>query len=414
MKILIVNISDLNGGAARAAYRLHNALLAEDIDSEMLVLDKYSDDFKVKSINSTKKRKGLNLLRPSIDNFPVTFYKNKGKTAFTPAFIGSAGVIESINSISADIVHLHWIGGAMIKLEDLSRINAPIVWSLHDMWAFTGGCHYDEECKAYEKTCGSCVVLGSHKENDLSRKVYKRKEKVYGRIKNMTIIGLSSWISHLAQKSSLLKDKKHINLPNPINTELFKKFNKVKARELWNLPKDKKLLLFGAMGATSDPRKGFDSLKEVFYALKEKEDIELVVLGGSKPEFFEDFALKTHYLGKLTDDISLITLYSAVDVVVVPSLQENLSNVIMESLSCGTPVVGFNIGGNGDMIESKKNGYLAEPFISDDMANGILWVLDDENYDRLSQYAREKVLKEFDSSVVSRQYIELYKEILNG
>ncbi len=414
MKILIVNISDIEGGAARAAYRLHKALLAEDIDSEMLVAHKYGDDFTVKSINATKKQKGLNLLRPTIDNFPVTFYKSKSQTAFSPATIGFWGVIDAINAVSADIVHLHWICASMIRVEDLRKINAPIVWSLHDIWAFTGGCHYDEECKAYKRECGKCIVLGSTKENDLSRKIYKRKEQTYRKIENMTIVGLSSWLSNEAQKSTLLKDKKHINLPNSIDATLFKKFDKVKARELWNLPKDKKLVLFGAMGATSDPRKGFNKLKDVFDSLKEEQNLELVVLGSSKPKISTDFGLKTHYLGKLMDDISLITLYSAVDVVVVPSLQENLSNVIMESLACGTPVVGFNIGGNGDMIESKKNGYLAEPFESNDMAEGILWVLDDKNHDKLSIYAREKVLKEFDSSVVSKHYIELYKEVLNG
>ena len=414
MKILTVNISDIQGGAARAAYRLHKALLVENVDSEMLVAHKYSDDFRVRSINHTKKQKGLNLLRPTIDNFPVTFYKSKSATSFSPAIVGFSGVIESINNVCADIVHLHWICASMVRLEDLAKINAPIVWSLHDMWVFTGGCHYDEGCGAYEQECGNCVVLGSGKDNDLSKKVYKRKEKVYSKIDNMTIVGLSSWLSLAAKKSSLLENKRHINLPNPIDTSIFKPFDKIKARELCSLPQDTKLVLFAAMGATSDPRKGFNQLQEVFYNLKGKQNIELVVLGSSEPEISQNFGLKTHYLGKLIDNIGLITLYSAVDVVVVPSLQENLSNVIMESLSCGTPVVGFNIGGNGDMVEHKKSGYLVEAFKCDDMAEGILWVVDDNNHDKLSKYAREKVLKEFDSKVVSKKYIELYKEVLNG
>ena len=412
MKILIVNISDTQGGAARAAYRLHNSLLAENVNSEMLVAHKSSDNFTVKSINNSKKQKGLNLLRPTLDNFSVTFYKHKTQTLFSPAVVGLAGVIDTINEISPDIVHLHWICAAMLKLEDLSKINAPIVWSLHDMWAFTGGCHYDEKCQAYEQDCGNCKVLSSNKEHDLSRKVYHRKEKVFAQIDNLSIVGLSSWLSNCAKNSSLLKDKHHIQLPNPIDTKLFKIFDKQKARELWNLPKDKHLVLFGAMGATSDPRKGFKELTEAFHTLKDSH-IELVVFGSSTPEISQDFGFKTHYMGKLSDDISLITLYNAVDTVAIPSLQENLSNVIMESLACGTPVVGFDIGGNSDMIMHEKTGYLAKELDTNDLAFGIEWVLNNENYDELCQNAREKVLKEFDSVVVARKYIELYKEVLN-
>jgi Glycosyltransferase len=142
-------------------------------------------------------------------------------------------------------------------------------------------------------------------------------------------------------------------------------------------------------------------------------DIELVVFGSSKPKNAPDFGFKTHYLGHLGDDVSLVTLYNAVDVVVVPSLQENLSNTIMESLSCGTPVVAFDVGGNRDMIEHMINGYLAKPFDPEDLAKGIEWVLNAPNYDELCKNAREKVVREFDSIVVAKKYVELYKELLN-
>jgi glycosyltransferase involved in cell wall biosynthesis len=165
------------------------------------------------------------------------------------------------------------------------------------------------------------------------------------------------------------------------------------------------------MGATSDPRKGFKELSEAIVQLP-KDGIELVVLGASKPLDGESFGLQTHYMGTLHDNVSLITLYSAVDVVVIPSLQENLSNVIMESLSCGTPVVGFDIGGNSDMIEHQKIGFLATPFESSSFAKGIEWVLKEENHQFLSLNAREKVKKEFDFQVVAKQYMKLYEEVL--
>ncbi len=413
MKVLIVNTSDIQGGAARAAYRLHKALLNSDVDSQMLVQSKSSDDYTVVT-GIGKIQKYTNKLRPIIDSIPVKFYKNKTKTLFSPAWVPLVSIVDQINKINPDIIHLHWICNGMIKIEDIVRIKAPMVWSLHDMWAFTGGCHYDEECGGYRECCGNCKVLGSNKENDLSRKIFHRKQKAFNAKKDMTIVGLSKWLNDASKSSTLLKDKNHINLPNPIDTNIFKPFDKEKARELWSLSKDKKLVLFGAMGATSDPRKGFKELSEAMQKLEKNSDIEFVVFGSHQPKNAPDLRFKTHYLGSLADDISLVTLYNAVDIMIVPSLQENLSNAIMESLACATPVVGFNIGGNSDMIEHKKNGYLAKPFDAIDLKDGIEWTLNNEYYDELCQNAREKVMREFDSKIVAQQYTELYKEILHG
>lgn len=413
MKILIVNTSDVQGGAARAAYRLHKSLLAQKIDSHMLVQNKSRDDFTVHATSRTKLQKGLNKLRPMIDSIPVRTYKERTKTVFSSSWFGFSSVVDIINEINPDLVHLHWINDGMIKIEDLSRIKSPIVWSLHDMWAFTGGCHYDEECEGYKRECGNCKVLGSRQNNDLSKKVYNRKQKTFSKISNMTIIGLSNWLTECSKHSSLLSDKRHINLPNPINTDVYTPFDKVKSRELWNLPTNKILVLFGAKDAIDDPRKGFRELSKVLQEIDD-EGIELVVFGSSEPETSQNFRVKTHYVGSLIDDVSLVTLYSAVDVMVVPSIQENLSNVIMESLACGTPVVGFDIGGNSDMIEHKRNGYLAVPFDTNDLGEGINWVLTSSVYDDLCRNARTKVVNTFDSVLVAKQYIELYKKVINA
>jgi len=411
MKILIVNASDIEGGAARAAYRLHRALIEAEVDSQMLVQDKKSDDYTVIG-PETKVQKAIAKLRPTLDNLPVKRYKNRTKTLFSPAWLPFSGTVDKINQINPDIVHLHWICGGMMRIEDIARIKAPIVWSLHDMWAFTGGCHYNEDCEGYKKSCGNCKVLGSNKQNDLSSKIFNRKQKVFISKRDLTIIGLSSWLNECSRNSILLKDKLHINLPNPINTNIFKPFDKERSRELWNLPKDKKLVLFGAIGATSDPRKGFNQLTEALQKLNKNLNIELVVFGSSQPQNAPEFGFKTHYLGQLNDDISLVTLYNAVDVMVVPSLQENLSNTIMESLACGVPVVAFDVGGNSDMIEHQLNGYLAKPFESEDLADGIKWVLNAPNYKELCKNAREKVVREFDSKLVAEKYIKLYRELV--
>lgn len=413
MKILIVNTSDGNGGAARAAYRLHRSLIKKNIDSQMLVQRKSSDDYSVIGPETKIQKAMLAMkIRSKLDQYPVKLYKNRTKTIFSPAWVPLSSTVDKINELSPDIVHLHFINAGMLRIEDMENINAPVVMSLHDMWAFTGGCHYNEECEGYKKSCGTCKVLGSNKVNDLSRKIFIRKQNIFLKMENMTIIGLSHWLESCAKESTLFKDKAVVHLPNPIDVDTFRPINKEVSRELWNLPKNKKLVLFGAMGATSDPRKGFIKLSEALHRLEDK-NIEFVVFGSSEPKEAQNFGYKTHYLGQLTDEVSLVTLYNAVDVMVVPSIQENLSNAIMESLACATPVVGFNIGGNSDMIEHKKNGYLVDPYDISDLTNGIEWILNALNYNELCQYARDKVLQEFDSVVVSKKYIKLYKEILN-
>jgi len=410
VKVLIVNTSDLSGGAARAAYRLHQSLLKQGVDSQMLVQYKFSNDTKVHYTNS-KMRRLFNKLRPVIDRLPIRNYKTGGRVSFSAAWTPFSDVVKVINQINPDIVHLHWINAGMVKIEDLPHIKSPIVWSLHDMWAFTGGCHYDEECGGYKKTCGNCKVLRSSVEQDISRKVFNRKQKAFSKLNNLTIVGLSHWLEKCAQDSTLFKDKKVVNLPNPIDTDKFRPFEKSAARDLWNLPKDKKLVLFGAVSALDDSRKGSDYLRAAL-SIIECDNIELVIFGSTKPDEPQDFGFETHYVGNLQDDMSLVALYSAADVMVVPSKQENLSNAIVESLSCGTPVVGFDIGGNSDMIDHKQNGYLAEPFSTSDLACGIEWILDAEDNNKLGENARSKVMTCFDSSVVAEKYINLYKNIL--
>ena len=412
MKILIVNTSDINGGAARAAYRLHKSLLEQEIDSTMVVQTKTSDDFTV--VTTTNKfLKTLNRLRPIIDSLPVQRYKEKSKTLFSPSWFGFNNIIDQINNENPDIVHLHWITGGMIKIEDLSKIKAPIVWSLHDNWAFTGGCHIMWDCNRYISDCGTCPQLKSDKSNDLSRKTFNRKLKSFSAITNMTIVGLSKWLNNCSKNSTLLGKRKHLNLPNPINTNIYKPFDKDKARELWNLPQRKKLVLFGAMNATSDVNKGFKELSKALNELEYK-NLELVVFGSGKPEKSPDFGFTIHYLGKLTDDVSLVTLYSAVDIMVVPSLQEAFGQTASEAMSCATPVVCFNTTGLKDIVDHLKNGYLAEPFNTTDLKDGIEWILNnnENEYEKLCQGARQKVINEFDSVKVAKKYIELYKKIL--
>ena len=409
MKVLIINSYDIQGGAARAAYRLHQALQKDGVASQMLVQFKQSSDHSVIECNSRKERL-LWKVRMKLELWKLRQYRKRTKGLFSCAFGPSGSLAERISRINPDIVHLHWITAAMIPIEELARIRQPIVWSLHDMWPFTGGCHYDEECGKYKVECGACPVLGSESHDDLSKSVLHRKQKAFGKIRDLTVVGLSRWLTECAQESLLFGSRRIVNLPNPIDTGMFKPFDKKQSRELWDIPPNKKLILFGAMGATSDPRKGFEKLRNALTSIEDR-SAELLVFGSTGNQVADDFGFKVHYLGELKDDLSLRTLYSAADVMVVPSLQENLSNAIMESLACGTPVVAFDIGGNSDMIEHKYNGYLASAHNTEDLAQGIEWVLSQKD-NHLGENARKKVLNEFDASLVAKRYIALYQELL--
>jgi len=409
VKVLIVNASDIEGGAARAAYRLHQALLTQGVDSQMLVQSKISDDFRV-LVSASKLKKKFAKLRATLDGLPVRFYKHRTKTLFSPSFLPCSDVVDRINALNPDVVHLHWIAGGMIGIEDIAKIKAPIVWSLHDDWGFTGGCHIKWGCREYLEKCGSCPRLGSNQAYDLSRIVFNRKKSTYAKVDHLIIIGLSRWLTTCAKESKLFEGKKVLHIPNPINIKVFSPVMKDNARSLLHLPYDKKLILFGANSAISDINKGFSKLSKALEKIDSK-NTELIVFGSGEPQAPQGFKQKVYYLGQLHDDVSLRVLYSAADVMVVPSLQENLSNAIMESLACGTPVVGFDVGGNSDLIDHLENGYLAKPFDTDDLAEGIENILIADNYDELCQNARGKVVREFDSQIVAGRYIELYEQI---
>ena len=411
LKILLVNTLDIQGGAARAVYRLHQALLEKGVNSNMLVQNKSSDDYTVISEKS-RIRKVFNKVRPYLDSIPIRFYKKRTQTLFSPSWLPFSNVVKKINKINPDIVHLHWVNNGMLTLEELSKIKVPIIWTLHDMWLFTGGCHYTEGCDKYIDKCYQCKVLSSSINNDLSSFTFKRKLKCLSNLDDLTIVGVSRWLQSSAQSSSILKGMRITYLPNAISTSIFKPMNKKYSQNLWSLPTNKKLVLFGALGATGDPRKGFEELSAAIAKMKTT-NVEFVVFGSSRPLNPPDLGCKVHFVGSLADDVSLITLYSAVDVMVVPSRQEAFGQTASEAMSCGTPVVAFGHTGLLDIVDHKQNGYLANAFDINDLANGIEWILNNKDYESLCINAREKVIKEFDNTVVSKKYIKLYDDVLN-
>ncbi len=414
MKILLLNTYDISGGAAIAAYRLLKGLQQNGVLAQMLVQSKKSDDYSIIG-PQTKWQKAFSRIKPTVDSIPVKFYKQRKKIIFSPAIIPD-NISKKIKNINPDIVHLHWIAGGFVKIESLAKINKPIIWTLLDMWAFTGGCHYDEDCGKYNEYCAHCPILGANKKNDLSSKIWRRKEKSWKNL-NLTLVTPSSWLGECAKKSSLFYKTRVEIIPIGIDLNRFKPIDKKIARDILCLPKDKKLILFGALSALSDKRKGFSLLKEALkkYSFKENKNIELVIFGSSRPRDEEKLGFKTHYLGHLNDEISLALVYSAADVMIVPSIQEAFGQTASESLACGTPVVAFGNTGLSDIVEHQKNGYLAKYFEIEDLAYGIKWVLEDNNrWKKLSENARTKVVNEFDIVKVAKKYEDLYKNVIGN
>lgn len=403
MKILILSTHDLVGGAAKAAYRLHLSLLDLGVNSIMLVQFKTSDDPTVLSVDSSK-NKIASRIRRFIEKLPSSIFSDDKKYLFSLSWLSNKRTVRMINKLNPDIVHLHWFNSGMLSISDLPKIKFPIVWTLHDMWAFTSGLHVDPSFDI------SLEAQPNVEFNITKRLLLKWKKRNYSKLKNMIIIGLSKWITTCSENSFLLSGYRHITLPNPIDTSVFTPVNRSNAREFFDLKPEDKVILFGAWNAETDLNKGFHFLKEALISIPST--YTLVLFGTISEDCRKDFKQNLIFAGHFTREDILAKLYSSADIMVVPSLYENLSNSIMESLSCGTPVAAFDVGGNSDLIDHKINGYLAKPYSSSDLAQGIRWILRDQNRTEMSVNARQKSLNVFDSKFVANKYLGLYKSII--
>ena len=413
MKILHLNQGDTNEGAARGVYWLHQALLAAEVESKMLVQKKHSNDFSVFG-PETVMQKVLARLVPELDKIPLFFYPKRQKYLFSPSWIPSQ-IINQVQTINPDIINLHWICKGFLRPESLPKFSQPIVWTIRDMWALTGGCHYTGGCLKYQDKCGGCPQLVSNVEQDLSRKLWSRKQKAWQEL-NLTIVTISNWLADCARQSSLFHDKRIEVIHNGIDESKFKPIPKNIARDILNLPQNKKIILFGAINAVKDKRKGFQYLVAALKKLSSSgldKTTELLIFGSSEPKNPPDLGMKAHYLGQLKDDPTIALTYASADVTITPSVQEGFGKTALESLACGTPVVSFDSTGLKDIVDHQKNGYRAQCFSSDDLARGITWVLEnDSRWLDLSHQARKKVEDEFTIAAIAAKYIKLYQEIL--
>lgn len=413
-RVLHLSTTDIQGGAARGAYWLHKSLAGRGIDSLMLVDRKYSRDESVVAAPSGG-RIGRRL-RAYADALPLYRYRKTDDSYWSINWMPSR-IDHLVEELAPDIVHLHWSGGGFLPISVLKNFRRPVVWTLRDMWPFTGGCHYTAGCVRYRDGCGACPQLRSNDDRDISRQVFLRKHK-HWRDLDLWLVPISNWLAEAARESPLFRDRPIEVIPNGLDIARFRPCDKRSARELLGLPTDRRLILFGALHATCDRRKGYDALChaiEILACSGGAENTELVVFGADGDKSGRHLGVDVHYVGHVNDDRRLAMLYASADVMVVPSLQESFGKTLIEAMACATPVVAFDSGGPSDVVAHKRTGYLARPFFPEDLARGIRWCLArPERIASLGRAARDRAVAEYDIDLVAERYDRLYRRIMQS
>ena len=335
---------------------------------------------------------------------------------FSPA-LTSAARTSTIDAIGADIVNVHWINMGFMSIAQLGRIRTPSVWTLHDMWAFTGGRHYTPEGPD-ARWRGAYLNGNAPKDDsrwDVDRWVWNRKRRRWTTPRQL--VTPSRWLAGLAQESALLSDWPVEVIPNALDTDVFRPYPQAEARAFHRLPPDAPLVLFALTTDLDDPRKGWDLLKDALRRLRlDRPDVELAVLGhDAPPGQWADDLPRAHWLGRLNEDRALAMAYSAADVTVVPSRQDNLPQTGTEAQACGCPVVAFRIGGLSDVLVHGETGFLADDLAPSSLAAGLAWVLEDSTrHHELAVSARDRAVRLWSPAVVSDQYKELFATVIQA
>ena len=336
---------------------------------------------------------------------------------FSPAMFGANLTFHPAIQ-QADVLHLHWINFGFLSINTLRSLFAlgkPIVWTLHDQWAFTGGCHYSRGCDRFLSHCQSCPYLKTPGERDLSYRIFEQKVRLF-ETANILFTPPSRWLANEAMRSTLLRRFPFVVIPYAIDQRVFCPIDRAEANTFLDLPAiSKPRLLFGSANVT-DTRKGFQYFADALTLLRQQHpDLtpEILIFGKGRSYLFDELPYPVRQLGILTTDDEIVAAYNAADAMVVPSLEDNLPNTVIESLACGTPVVAFRTGGIPEMIDHRQNGYLAAVSSAQELADGLAFVLTHPNPETLRQNARQSAEMRFSETVVARQHIDLYQSLLS-
>jgi len=406
LKIAQFNRDDIQGGAAKASYRLYRGLKKLDASIDYFVKNRSLEDPNIIKLKQ---------LPNNIKNFESKInhqYINQNRSLKTNtlfSFSYNNSILENISKY--DIINLHWIDFFLSfeNIYSLCQTNKPIVWTLHDMRPFTGGCHYSNTCEEFSKDCLKCAQLLEDKLY-LPNKNLNLKQQIIENA-NLTIVTPSIWLAKEAKKSLLFKNKRIEVIPNSIDSTIFQAIDKNKAKELLKIETDTIVLGFGVLNH-NERRKGFNELliaiKKIESSLKEKKVIGLF-FGQSD---IKDFPIPIINNGHISDEKELSLVYSALDIFILPSLEDNLPNTILESLSCQTPIIAFDTGGIRDIV-SKENGILVEKSNTSSLSNAILELVNDKKLrEEKGKRGRELIVKNYQIETQAKRYLELYQELI--
>ncbi|MBE9111567.1 glycosyltransferase [Nodosilinea sp. LEGE 07298] len=427
LKVLHVSTSDIQGGAARASYRLHQGLRLLGQDSLVLAKQRASDDQFVCSM------KDLGLDGNVSDEYSLyaeiqDYYINNNRTDLSNTLFSYPYPAIDLTSIEqlnqADILNLHWVAWfqSAKTIAALLTLGKPVVWTLHDMAAFTGGCHYSAGCQRYQNTCSKCPQLKEDK-YDLPTSILDDKVRKLSSFSNLTIVTPSQWLADCASSSRLFKNNRVEVIPYGIDTTAFAPIPKVIAKKHLSIPEDDIVLLFGA-DYSVEKRKGVDILiqaltqcfqSDLIQQLSEKKQIKILNFGRSSLSFKNLDGLGVHVisLGYVTSDEELSYIYSAANVLLLPSLEDNFPNLMLEAMSCGTSVIAFLTGGMVDLIDDGETGRLVKLGDIDGLSKAILDSLINPNkYEEMGLKARHKIEENYSLQHQASRYTDLYKKLL--
>ena len=415
MKITLLSTYHLNGGAGIAATRLHRALLKSGVESSLVVEQATKPEPGVIGLADSFLGNKLTATRFGLDRLSfVPYEKDKSvRFHFSPATIG-ANLSEHPAVVGADVLHIHWTNFGFLSLSGLAklvRLGKPIVWTLHDQWAFTGGCHYTRGCTRFLTQCGQCPYLRNPGPNDLSARVFARKAAILTPETNLHIVAPSQWMADEASNSQLLEWFPVSTIANTLDQTVFRPIDRQAALNRFGLTDpDRPRLLFGSFN-TTDPRKGFKYFADALTLLHEQQpglNPEILIFGKGQTDAMAALPYPVRQLGVLTNDADIVAAYNLADALVVPSLEDNLPNTIVEALSCGTPVVAFRTGGIPEMIKHFQTGYLADVGSVPKLANGLAFILNHPTSADLRQNARQSAERLFSEATVAQKHLELY------
>lgn len=414
MRVLHV-VTDLFGGAGGATIKIHESLLNLGIDSKLLVF-RNTSSFQSKEIYKIQKKSiysEFNNTFRRYSNYAISQLFNPTQM-FSSELIPFSNLSKRIDEIEPDIVNLHWIAGGMTSVSELGRITQPVVWTLCDEWAYTGGCHYTSGCSKFKETCNKCPQL-KRSTPDLAQFNMNRKNRTFSSMNIKAVVGKSHWISNQAKMSNLFSELSVVTIPNPVD-KTFQYISQDKSDitlDKYGIPHSKKIILFVATNALNDDRKGWKIINEFLYNDSQKdshrsEDLVVVVVGSSNGPRKTAGGIPIVYLGEILDTEELNKIYSISAILAFPSISENLSNVLQESLASGLPAVCFDVGGNKDLVIDRFNGIISKP------GSTNFWIaLETAIYD--SSFNRKEIslntLSRFDQNLIAAQYVNVYDSL---